>query len=36
MKMWKIYNDKIEVISFVMMSGKELDIGIKFEGNVKK
>ena len=35
-KVWKIYNGKIEVISFVIESGRKMTIGVKFEVNVKK
>ena len=35
-KVWKTYNSKIEVVSFVIMSGWKLTTGIKFEVNVKK
>ena len=35
-KVSKICNDKIEVVSFVINSGRQLTLGVKFEVNVKK
>lgn len=35
-KLWNIYNDKIEVVSFVQKSSSKLTIGVIFEINVKK
>ena len=35
-KVWQIYNGKIEVVSFVIKTGRQLAIGVKFEVNVKK
>lgn len=34
-EVWKIYNSKINVISFVIKSGRKLSIGVKFEINFK-
>jgi len=31
-----MYNGKIEVVSFVIESGRKMTIGAKFEANVKK
>ena len=35
-KVWKIYNGKVEAVSFVIKSGKKLTIGVKFMVNIKK
>jgi hypothetical protein len=35
-KVWKIDNVKIEVVSFLIKSGRKLTIGVKFEVNVMK
>jgi hypothetical protein len=35
-KVWKICNGKMEVVSFVIESGRKLAIGVKSEVNVKK
>jgi hypothetical protein len=35
-KVWKMYNGKIEVVSFATKSGKKLTIGVKCMVNVKK
>ena len=35
-KVWKIYNGKIEITSFVMESLRKLTIDVKVEINVKK
>jgi hypothetical protein len=32
---WKVYNGKIEVVFFVIESGRKLTIGVKFEVSVK-
>jgi hypothetical protein len=34
--LWEIYNDKIEVVSFVKEAGRKLTICIKFEVTMKK
>ena len=35
-KMWKIYNAKIEVVSFVIETGRKMTIGVEFEVNVTR
>jgi hypothetical protein len=35
-KVWTIYNGKIEVVSFVIKSDRKLTIGVKIKINVKK
>jgi hypothetical protein len=35
-KVWKSHNAKIEVVCFVIKSGRKLIIGVKFEVNFKK
>ena len=34
--MWKSHNAKIEIVCFVIKSGRKLIIGVKFEVNFKK
>lgn len=35
-KMWKIYNVKIKVVSFVIETGRKMTISVKIEVNVTK
>ena len=35
-KLWKMYSGTIEVVSFVLMFGLKMTIGVKFEIHVKK
>ena len=35
-KVWKIYNGKIDVDSFAIKSDRKLTTGVKFEINVKQ
>jgi hypothetical protein len=35
-KVWKIYNGKIEVVSFIIKPDRKLTIGVKLEVNIKK